>query len=362
MKYTGKKLLCFLLLYILMTNTSGWAQQRSTVTVEVNPEMELFSLVTYLSGNIRFVIPSSYETLVRKELRSFRRHPAVRDIRTLYRQQDVEIESVHPMLGFACTPLPELKPMFPPRYTTPEQQAQYLRYLRNFADEISFNTWRQSLQPEYQRWTVPVQDTIAKYALADRLGDFFGIHKSFKIHLDPFNSWGGQAFVPDSTFSDTHAYFRIGYNVYHEKSGPEQSPVFSDKRQLIQLVWHEGAHTYVNPRVQRQSRLFEPAKHLLNANLNKKLQRSGRFTWHWSQFLNEQVTRAVVAYLMQKHMGQIAWEAECRVQENAGFVYTRMLSQQLAQYDQQRDRYTDFSDFLPTLARVLSEQMPVQDL
>lgn len=348
--------------YILILLTAipllGHSQKKSQVIVEVNPEIELFTIAAYLSGNIQFVIPSNYEVAVKKELKSFRKHPAVSEIKKLYQGKNFSIETVHPMLGYRCSPLPELKVVYPSEIFDKDALENYLKYFRNFSDEINFRDFYADHKPAMDTWIKPVQDTIAKYQLADKLGDFFGIHKAFRIHLSAFNSWGGQAFVPNAAFAETKAYFILGYNSYTDDSGKDKPPFFNNRAMLIDLVWHEGGHTYINPRVDQNLQLFEESRPLLNEERQAALQKAGRFTWDWDYFLREQVTRATVAYLLRKNMSESAWQKECLRQEQIGFIYTKDISQLLSIYDNNKAKYSDFADFLPAIAAYLKIQVP----
>lgn len=348
------------LLVLLTSNV--FAQTKSEVKVEVNPEVALFSIATYLSGNITFIIPSSYEEVVKKTFKPYKKHPAVSEIKKLYKDKDAEIESSHPMLGLYCTPLPELKPIYGNIKNIPADKLEdYLKYMRNFSDEIAYTSFLRDQKTEFTNWAKPVQDSIEKYQLADRLGHLFGQHKSFKICLDPFNSWGGQAFVPDDpTFTSQNAWFILGYNIYRKDgSDKTKSPKFDNMFMLIDLVWHEGAHTYINPRLDANAHLFEPYQILLDEKLQEKLQKAGRFRWKWSQFLKEQITRATVAYLQRKHFGEAAWKKECERQHNIGFIYTEALSELIKKYDSNKSMYSDFTDFLPEIASYLEYEKKI---
>lgn len=350
-RYIQMKKATIIILTFLSLN--AFAQTKSQVSVEVNPEVSLFGIVTYLSGNITFVIPSSYQELVKTTFKPYKKHPAVSEIKKLYKGKNAEIESIHPMLGLYCTALPELRPIYSNiKNVSADELENYLKYLRNFSDETAYKSFLEHQKTEFSNWTKPVQDSITKYQLADRLGNLFGQHKTFKICLDPFNSWGGQAFVPDdTTFTNQNAWFILGYNIYRKDgSDKTKSPKFDNMFMLIDLVWHEGAHTYINPRLDTKAQLFEPYQKLLDDNLQEKLQKAGRFKWKWSQFLKEQITRATVAYLQQKYFGDDAWKKECERQENIGFIYTQDLSELIKKYDENKSTYTDFADFLPEIA------------
>ncbi|VXA94967.1 hypothetical protein FLAVO9AF_10119 [Flavobacterium sp. 9AF] len=332
-------------LYIYSLNLQS--QEKSTVNVEVNPEVSLFSIVTYLSGHTTFVIPSSYQNLVKKTFKPYKKHPAVSLIKKMYKNKNVEIESTHPIMGLYCTTLPNLKPNFILQKNISEEEFEnYLKYLRNFSDEIAYLSFVEQQQSEFESWTNPVKDTISKYKLADRLGSFFGYHKNFKICLDPFNSWGGKAFIPnDSSFVKNNAWFILGYNIYREDgSDITKSPKFDYKFMLVDLVWHEGTHTYINPLIDMYKTKFEPYSALLDKELQEKLQKAGRFKWNWNQFIKEQITRSVVAYLQLKYFGEKEWEKECLKQYNIGFVYTKEISNILKKYDENRNAKTEFTN------------------
>lgn len=346
---------CFSLL-LLAFSLQVFSQKQSSVLVEVNPELELFSIVTYLSGNIKFVVPSNYERDVKKELRAFRKHPAVSEIKRLYKGHDGYIEVTHPMLAFHCSPLPELNVVYEQDDLNAAELEKYLKYLRNFADEINYKDFYNSHKAAMDSWVKPVQDTIQKYQLADKLGNLFGQHKEFRVYLDAFNSWGGQAFVPNETFTATKAYFRLGYNSYTKASGEDKPPFFNNRSMLIELIWHEGTHTYVATRIRKHLSLFDESSSLLNEQRQTELQKAGRFKWTWSGFLDEQVTRATVAYLLLKNMGEAEWQKECKKQEQIGFIYTKDISLLMEKYDTNKTTYADFSDFLPEIAKYLKNQ------
>jgi hypothetical protein len=343
------------LILSLSFSTAGLSQTLSPTRIEVNPELELFSIVTYLSGNIQFVIPSSYETLIKKEFRSFRKHPAVSGIRELYKKKKLTIEAVHPMLAFHCSPLPQLQVIYPVEGIDSASLEHYLKYLRNFAQEINYHDFIAAQKSEMESWAKPVRDTVEKYKLTDKLGMFFGRHKTFYIYLNPFNSWGGEAFTRKDTSDLYVASFLLGYNIYTANAGPDNPPFFNNRDMLIDLIWHEGTHTYINPGISKNLHLFD-REVLLDENLQTMLQKAGRFKWEWEYFLKEQITRAVVAFLLRKNFTQNEWQKECSKQEQLGFIYTRDLSVLLEKFDQNKESYPDFENFLPEIARYFNEQ------
>ncbi|RAV98164.1 DUF4932 domain-containing protein [Pseudochryseolinea flava] len=340
-------------LLFLLSSINVFSQKQSTVTVTVNRETQLFAIVTYLSGNIQFVIPSDYESAVKKEFKSFKKHPAVSEIKNLYKGKDFYIEAVHPMLGFRCSSLPELKIIYTPDHVDLAALEKYLQYLRNFADEIAYQDFYDAHRPAMEAWEKPVLDTIVKYEMADKLGNLFRQHKTFTVHLNPFNSWGGQAFVPNEHYADTNASFILGYNSYTASSGKDKPPFFNSRAMLVELLWHEGAHTYINARIKKNLKLFDESQSLLNEQRQTTLQKAGKFKWEWEYFLDEQITRATVAYLLLINMGEVDWLKECARQEQMGFTFTKEISLLLKTYDNDKAKYPDFTDFLPTIADFL---------
>ena len=105
------------------------------------------------------------------------------------------------------------------------------------------------------------------------------------------------------------------------------TPLYSPREQLLQIVWHEFSHAFVN-------------------SLGYK---------HWLDCANEHIIRAIVARLAYHHLGPEAGSRALREDSSRGFHYIHALARRLEEYETHRNAYPTLAAFFPQLIDIFAE-------
>jgi hypothetical protein len=133
---------------------------------------------------------------------------------------------------------------------------------------------------------------------------------------------------------------------------------FGSVEDLRYQVWHEFAHSFVNPEIIRLSAEVERSRKLMAPIAD--VMRSQAYD-QWVIIVYEHVVRAVTLRLAFRELGEEDGKAELLYEKSRGFAYVEALADALKQYEQERDKYPTFRDFAPRLLGVL-EDLSKRDL
>lgn len=337
MKYhfQPRRLSAYILVILCCIKAAG-AQSPSDVKVTVEPRIELLTIVQALGERATYPLPCRYNSDVEKWFKPYRKDAAVDQIKMLL--PPASSDGAFPLIAMYCTPLPAFQPYLP--FMAQQDTAaknEYLRLCKEFYGRSHFNEFMELHQSDFDAWSKQVTDTISKYELTAHLSNFMGQQRTWNIYLSPLVSWGAYNFILPTAASDQEINFVLGFTTWKKgHHAKKEQPFFADKNALINLVWHEGSHSYIGPLIQQDAIVLNVFSYLLTDTMQSHLQAAGRFQWTWEYYLNELTVRAIVAKLTSAYFGEAAGEAELVKQEKLGFEHIRGVYKLLEKYEQQR--------------------------
>ena len=330
------------------------AEQR--LHIGADPRIELLTAVQLLS-QYRYLTPYRVE-YADDLIAHFSRYPpqqAVAFFRSL--SLDTGWSDAYPtaMLYLSDPPALELTQPIPPHiyraFRGEENFAHFVHALRIFARQTQFNLFFTRSQKLYQLLETRFREELAGADPTGQVEAYFGIRQlSYHLILSPLLHHGG--FGP-------HIGRHGGpYDVY-TLLGPTDAtrglPEYGPRDHLLQIIWHEFSHAFVNPLSEEYYPMLRPHAELF-APLAEQMARIG-YT-HWFDCANEHLIRAITARLAHHHLGAEAGRRALREESGRGFRYIHAIARRLEEYESQRDRYPTFISFFPRLIAVFAELTP----
>ena len=308
--------------------------------IHVEPRVELLMTVQstsdlYREERILYPHPSVYRDAAFALAAQWNNHAAA----TLFQDLAGSFNMDAPVSFVLChSRLPDLQPVIPyspyliGRAGGADRLRAFADALRAFAADACFLAHLQDWHEVFGQFEAQARSVIDP-EWPRRLDEYAGRNRA-QVHvcLAPLSegNYGPSFETPQGL---------VSYSVIKPLPSPT-GPRFDHSR-IKELVFHEGAHWFVNPameacmnKLEESARLFDP----IRAKLED--QRYGG----WRIVVCEHIVRAVVARLSSNTEEVLAQE------EARGFIYIRMIAHALAEYEDRRDVYPDFWCFAPEIA------------
>ena len=122
---------------------------------------------------------------------------------------------------------------------------------------------------------------------------------------------------------------------------------------VIETVIHELSHSYINPVLKQSAGDFEQAGEALYLSQRPKMERQAYRNGY--TVVNETLTRACTNRFLQARRSPTEVEGDYAYNRSRGFVWIPEVGDWLEEYEQGRDRFPTFADFMPVLAERLAE-------
>lgn len=336
-------------IFALLLFTPGVAfTQQSNINVSIEPRIELLTVIQHLADRGVWAAPSSYLSDVNQWFKPYKKELAVQQVKAMMDKKMPD--AAYPSTAMYFTKLPEFTQYLPLSGTDSAKGKNYLQSCKAFYNASDFVDFIDTHQSQFSQWAKDVTDTIVHYQLTNRLEAFMGQPRSWNIFLSPLVGWGAYNFVLPTATKDAEIYFVLGYTKWKkEKNAMDLQPFFADKATLVNLVWHEGAHSYITPLIKKDSLLVNQYSYLLRDSMQVPLQMAGRFQWKWDYYLNELLVRTITARLITKYFSAEEGEKEFAKQRQQGFIYIDRVNELFNNYEQRRSEMPTINSFWMTL-------------
>lgn len=325
------------------------ASLQPSVSVSVDPRVELISTIFRLAGNPEYNMCRlpDFEQDFEEHLGPFRDHPAVAMAERLRAERGVSFDApmslaVHLAEGRSLQLRVPLEP-WPDGIDSrwqPQDVIEFLDKLRSFAAETRFWAFFDAHEPLHRDAVAELQSVLADAVDFDWFEGFFGRGgvEEFRLVLSTLN---GPCNYGPRFRADSHSeiYCICGIPGQHA----DGSPVLS--RHMVPTIIHEFCHSYANPVADRHAaELAEPARKLF-------AQTAGDMRRHaygsWETMMRESLVRASVIRYLAMHEGQDAAQGQIEEDVAAGFLWIEALSELFEEYEASRDEYPTLDSFAP---------------
>jgi hypothetical protein len=119
-------------------------------------------------------------------------------------------------------------------------------------------------------------------------------------------------------------------------------------KDALELIVHEFSHSFVNDLVQTHSRAFEAPAGEIFKTVAPAMQRMA-YT-NWQIMVDESLVRAVVIRYLLAHGDAEGAQKRVQYEQKRSFLWMPELTKWLGEYEQNRERYSTFDDYMPRVA------------
>ncbi len=221
----------------------------------------------------------------------------------------------------------------------------YQNSIQEFAEESKFNEFWNGNKPFYNKIIDLTLNELSGIDWVAALENYFNeTHNSYNLIITPLFKGGYGTYIPKKNGEkDLYAFLPPNWNL-------QADVPYIDQNSLKEFLWHEFAHSFINPETEKQlksinasSELFEP--------LQERMTKQAYNTWPIC--VNEHIVRAICIRLTETYIGKEKAEQMLSKELNQNFVYLKPILEKLKIYENERKTHKiTFADFLPEIVNV----------
>jgi len=322
--------------------------QPGQITVSVDERMELLAIIFRLAGAPEYSSNgfASYAASVDERFRPYAQHQAVTFARRMRHEIGVGADGVM-TLAAHLSPLPFLEP--PESFAETAVQGRWITadaftfadLARQFATESNFAEFADHCRPIYDLATSRLRKLVQEEIQPNWFAEYFGERPNSRMHVAVglLNGNISLGFDAKRAGQPDVLYAVMGTWLFDQDNFPMYG------RSVTPILVHEFCHSFVDPAVVKRAADFEAAATSLQPLLDEHLPRMRQY--YWRTLIEESLVRAAVARYLLAHNGPDAARDELARQVVNGFVWIDGLYTLLEMYEQNRDQYHTFEQFLP---------------
>jgi hypothetical protein len=333
-----------------------------SLRVEVNPRVELLSLIFRLAGNPEYSEGrvKSYAEDAEKQFGKYRSHAVIKLAHKLRDTRGVSYDAVmsmaihltdaeHVKLKLPLEPWPE---GLDQRWTAPEV-SNFLAAAQHFVKDSSFQQFIEQHRPLYQTTAARMQTLIEKEAHLEWFDGYFGKrpHASFTV-VPGLLGGGGGSYGPHFRAADGHEELYCVLGVWQtDKQG---MPEFT--LNTLPIVVHEFCHSYANPIIERHLAELQASGDALFEHVAGQIRSYSRGAYGNGQtLLKESLVRVCVIRYQRQYEGEEAARRAIQAEKRNGFLWMPEMSDLLGEYEAHREQYPTLEEFSPRLVTFFAE-------
>lgn len=321
------------------------------VNFTVDPRIELFHTIEVLQGIplVNF-IDLDYKSKIQSHFEQYKNHPVFK-----YLDRNPMYGAVFHTIDAPITFLLQLTNEFEWRKDidfavaiTPQLDSLRMM-MKDFSEKANYPGFFNSNTDLYNISLATLTYNLTKFDERNRLlnycGNESGASMQFNVVIN-FLGWGN--FGP-------RLYKPGGVELYAILA-PEKSairvPTF-DIGALYKLLWHEFAHSFANPAIEKYESQFEALNYLWEPVKESMKSQS----YHsWQSVIKEHLTEAIACRMAASKFGEEAAELNyTRYQRGKNWMYLTPLISSLKVYEKSRDAYPDINSFMPRVIEALKQ-------
>ena len=217
----------------------------------------------------------------------------------------------------------------------------FIQGLRDFVEDSDFNEFFDSNQAFYESLRSQALDKLGNTDYMAALEQYIGEkHGKYHIILGPVLHHGGfgPRVIRDANVIDL-------FSIIGPVGQTDGVPDFGNLARLQDVLWHEFAHSFVDPitsdhlaDVEKYSALYTP--------IADEMVHAGGYM-DWQTCVNEHIIRAITCRLFHTELGSEAGELALESERAKGFKYIDEIYAKLLVYEANRSKYDSLKSFYP---------------
>ena len=321
---------------------------RRSLTVAVDPRVELFVIAFKLAGSTEFNQNrlQPYQTEIEAHFGSFRAHPSIVLLKAVRDSQRLYFDRVSSLAVSVTTP-PALRERIPfdqptGRCCTPATIA-LLPAMRAFYSDARASEFFAAHQQLYDSAATRLRRLIEQEADLEWFAPFFGVPSEEDFIVVPLLANSGTNFGPAVRPIDQRPelYAIIGHEAHDSAGYPIYQP-----RQVATLV-HEFNHPFVNPVVNSYRAQLEAPAARTYAMVADAMREQGY--GNWLSMVYESLVDAAVGRYYHARAGVQAMRAFTEAEHARGWLWLTELATLLGEYEADRASYPTLRAFMPRI-------------
>jgi hypothetical protein len=329
------------------------------LNISIDPRMELLASVRFFSKYPRINRDLPYSNEILFYFEPFKRHSATRFIYSFGLRGFTYDAPVAFMLHLSQPPELKLKyeltdylisraDILARRGRGRNNLERYRTELKSFAEVSNFEAFWNSKIPFYNQILdlIIAEIEVRNIDFVKTMEDYFNETKdSYNIIITP-------TFQHGKGFSITDAEGNVKIYACISTTETKNGIPYLTSWQLLNLVWHEFGHSFVNPLTDKHADKVATSARLFNP-IRKQMRRQAYTCWR--RVVNEHIIRAIEVRLMELHLS--SRHANLILEHNLklDFIYIEPLVEKLKEFEKLRDETgITFSEFYPELLNVFS--------
>jgi len=325
------------------------------IKIEVDPRVELISIVFRLAGSPEFNDGTlrPYVKAIERHFGDFDNHPVVKMAARLRKTRLMSCDgpmslAVHIDRNLRLRKTTEEWPSTLDYRWEKLETVEFLEKLRQFAAETKFNEFFKAQSEIYEKGIRSCEGFIAPHNLGKWLGDFFGVKETGDLRLvlgfvNGFFNYGRR--FADGRTSEKYAI--VGMRPFDSAN----TVIFRPMQMGITV--HEFCHSFANPVVKKYMDRLQPAGERLFAVHGPAMRMKGY--QKWESVMYETAVRACVMSFVRHSFEPMYLDYFLKDEVKAGFVWTEDMGNFLKTYESNRDKYPTFESFFPEFVKFLND-------
>lgn len=327
------------------------------IPITVDPRVELMSLIFRLAGNQEYnkgKVPS-YLADADRHFRDFRTHKAIILAEQLRQEYGIGYDAVVGLALHVSNP-PGLEERIPlesvpgsldQRWTVAEARA-FLKEARKFAEESRFMDFYSDHNDLYSITQDRMKQVIQSREIISWFEAYFGTkaESSFTIDLGMFN--GGNCYGPHFSSPGNPDELHSIIGVWEVDA--QGLPVFSSN--MNNTIVHEFSHSFINPLVGARKNTMQRPGAILYSLVSEKMKAMAY--GNWKTMIDESLVRAVSIRWLATSPKYQTVPQQLKRQQQKGFYWMPGLNNLLMEFENSRDKYSNFEQFLPVIEEFFS--------
>ena len=354
---------CAILLTLAVLSTATLSRgaeqlEQRTVTVRVDPRVELVSIVFRLAGNPEYGRGRvrSYLKDVEEHFGPFRSHELIEYSAGLRKKYGVSYDAcmsmaVHLQAGegwklrFPLEPRPD---GLDGRWRDASAQ-EFATRLNAFAEASDFDKFSEEHQELYETTQQRLLTLLEEEVHLDWFDEFFGARPAAQFTVIPALVNGGNCYGPHVKTPDGREEFYTILGVW--MTDWQGRPKFDAS--VVGTIVHEFCHSYTNAIVDRHEEAFRPAGEAIFPHVADAMRKQAYGTWKTMMY--ESLVRASVIRYKTRYNSRSSVLRDIGRQNQRGFVWIEELVELLGEYEGNRDKYPTLDAFSPQIVALLND-------
>ncbi len=346
-----------ILLLLVLVSVSLFSQKKQILDKpKVDERVELLSIVFRLAEAQEYNSEyfKLYTDKIGKHFSEYKNHELIQFVKKIRKENGVSYDAVMSMaihLGGApnFNPLVQLSDTTPEKRWGKENAIKFVELLQKFYQDAHCSEFFKENSELYKNVSarfIPVYNHLdLKW-----YRQFYGKEPRERFKIINGLGIGGGNYGPNITLKngDREVYAIMG-TWSMDSTG---MPKFNLNNYLPTLL-HEFNHSFVNYLVDKNAHSLQASGEKIYAIETEAMKRQAY--GNWETMVKESLVRAAVIKYMKDHQfDKIQIENEVKEQFSRKFLWINKLTEELENYDKQRDKYPTFESYMPNIIKAFT--------